>query len=50
MNIKEIQDKEHYPSYIIEATAGEVIALWRPLESERITSKLSPVEYDCWKF
>ena len=48
MKITEKQDTEHYLTYVIVVTAGELMALWRPLEAQRIRGTLSRVGYDCW--
>ena len=48
MDIKETKEQDRYPSYVIHITAGELMALWQPLENVRLNSALGPVSYDCW--
>jgi len=48
MKITEKRDKGHYPTYILEVTQGEIMALWQPLENKRLVPSLGPVGYDCW--
>ena len=46
MNI--IKDEKAHNRYNVEATEGELMAMWYPLEQKRVNQELSAVGYDCW--
>ena len=48
MNIVKGSTPQQFTKYVLTATAGELIALWVPMEQKRLQEGLSAVEYDCW--
>jgi len=46
MEIKQTPTKITDNHYTLQATAGELMALWNVLDAKR--DSLNAVEYDCW--